>query len=221
MSRSGLSSARIGPHWKLLAIAGAIAFALCASAPAADPTVVRIEEDWEVVIGTPDPTAHAPQIIQAMSTTNRLADVHCVFELNHKTQPNYVPGYIQLQCWSGGTLLGYGTSGKTGLLQTPGEVIRYTTSMQLKDGCVEFVIKNGSSTTWGEFGSQGYLRCRVATPQLYFPNYSPDFSVANSKITYAAHCVQKVSQKEVRYYNLLGLLVSKDTTERVAHQLGN
>lgn len=216
---SGLSSARIGPHVKLLAVA--IAFALCASASAADPTIVRIEEDWEVVIGTPDPTAHAPQIIQAMSSTNRLADVHCVFEMNHKTQPDYVPGFIQLQCWSGDTLLGYGTSSKTGLLQTSGEVIRYTVSMELKSGCVDFRIKNGSSATWGSFGSQGYLRCRIPTTQLYFPNYSPDFSVANSKITYAAHCVQKLSQKEVRYYDVLGLLVSKDTTERVAHQLSN
>ena len=208
-----------GANWKLLAMAGAVAFVMCASAPAADPTIVRIEEDWEVVIGTPSPDGHTPQIINAMSTTNRLADVHALFELNHKTQPSFVPGYLQLQCWSGDTLLGYGTSVKTGLLKTSGEVIRYTIRMEMSGGNVQFEVRDGSSTTWGTFGAQGYLRLRIPTTQLYFPLYSPDVSTANSRVSYASHRVQKFALKQVRYYTALGVLVQTDSTERVVHQL--
>lgn len=218
---AGRGLTRVGPNWKLLAMAGAIALALCASAPAADVSVVRIEEDWEVVIGTPSPDNHAPQIINAMSSTDRLADVHGLFELNHKTQPSYTAGYLQLQCWSGDTLLGYGTSGKTGLIQTPGEVIRYTIRMSLGSGKIEFDVRNGTSTTWGTFGSQGYLKYSLPTTQTYFPLYSPEVSVANSRVAFAAHCVQKFAQKEVRYYTANGTLVATDTTERIVHQLSN
>lgn len=211
----------VGRNWKFLAMAGAIAFALCASAPAADPTIVRIEEDWEVIIATPDANSHAPQLINAMSSTNKLADVHGLFEINHKTQPDYVPGYIQLQCWSGDTLLGYGTSSKTGLLKTDGEVIKYTFAMYLSNGNVVFDVINGTSTTWGDFGRQKYMKVAIPTTQLYFPLYSPEVSVANSRVSYAAHRVKKFAQKEVRYYDALGILNSKDTTERVVHQLSN
>lgn len=212
-------SARIGPNWKLLAMAGAIAFALCASAPAADVEVQRIEEDWEVIIGTPSAAEHAPQIINAMSTTNRLEDVHALFELNHKTQPNYVAGYLQLQCWSGDTLLGYGTSGKTGSLNTAGEVIKYTIGMHLSGGKVNFEIKNGSSTTWPGFGGQGYLKLAIPTTQTYFPLYSPDVSTANSRVSFASHRVQRFALKQVRYYSANGTLLMTDNTERVVHDL--
>lgn len=217
VGRSGL--ARIGPNWKLLAMAGALALALCASAPAADTDVQRIEEDWELVISAPDSATHAPQIINAMSTTDRLADVHALFELNHKTQPSYVPGYLQLQCWSGDTLLGYGTSGKTGLLNTTGEVVKYTMVMYLKGGYVNFEVRNGMSTTWGQFGQQGYLRLSIPTTQTYFPLYSPNVSVANSRISFASHRVQKLAMKQVRYYSVNGTLLATDNTERVVHQL--
>lgn len=218
VGRSG--SARLGPNWKLLAMAGAIALALCASAPAADSTIVRIDEVWEIVVGTPDPNTHAPQLINAMSTTDKLSDVHAVFEVNHKTQPSYEPGRLQLQCWSGATLLGYSTSTRIGQLNTPGEVITYTISMALDNasGKVNFRV-TGNGPTWTNFGSNEHLCLYIGTPQTFFPNYSPDVSIRNSKITFAAHTVQKWSQKKVRYYGTGGVLLREDTTERVVHQL--
>lgn len=217
---AGRGLTRVGPNWKLLAMAGAIALALCASAPAADETIVRIEEDWEVVIGTPDPDAHAPQLINAMSTTDKLSDVHAVFEINHMTKPSYEPGRLQLQCWSGDTLLGYSSSTRTGKLSTAGEVITYTITMALDNssGKVNFFVK-GNAPTWTNFGSDDHLNLQIGTPQTFFPNYSPDVSIKNSKITYAAHTVQKFAQKKVRYYASGGVLVHEDTTERVVHQL--
>ena len=217
---AGRGTSRVGPNWKLLAMAGAIAFALCASAPAADATITRIEEEWEIIVGTPDPSTHAPQLINAMSTTDKLSDVHAVFEVNHKTQPSYEPGRLQLQCWSGDTLLGYSSSTRTGQLNTPGEVITYTITMALDNasGKVNFFVR-GQGPTWTNFGSSDHLTLHIGTPQTFFPNYSPEVSVKNSKVTFAAHTIQKFAQKKVRYYTAAGALVHEDTTERVVHQL--
>lgn len=180
------------------------------------PPIVRVEEDWVVEIGVPDPEGNAPQIINAMSSTDQLADVHAVFELNHSTLPEYTPGGYQIQCWSGDELLDYRYKPRYTVCATEGEVIRYTMSMRLVDGQVEFEAKNGTSTTWGEFGSVGYLRASASTTQSSFRLYSPEVSVQNSYVGYAAHRVKKFALKEVRYYSAGGL-VSRDTTERVVH----
>lgn len=180
------------------------------------PAIVRVEEDWVVEIGTPDPEGNAPQIINAMSSTDQLADVHAVFELNHSTLPEYSAGGYQIQCWSGDELLDYRYKPRYQVCATEGENIRYTMSMRIVDGRVEFEAKNGNSTTWGEFGRVGYLRASANTTQASFSRYSPEVSVQNSYVGFAAHRVKKFSLKEVRYYSSGGL-VSKDTSERVVH----
>ena len=180
--------------------------------------IVRIEEDWVVEIGEPDPTGCAPQVITAMSSTDQLADVHCVFEINHTNFPRYTAGGMELQIWSGDQLLDYRLHPKTGVCATPNEVIKYTTSMKLTGSAIEFEVKNGSSTTWGNFGRVGWFRCSVPTSQTAFTRYSPDVSVENSYVGYASHRVKKVVLKEVRYYSPSGL-VHTTSGERIVHEL--
>ena len=62
---------------------------------------IRIEEDWEVEIGTPEPAGNAPQIINVFSPRQSLSGAYAVFEVNHSTQPTYSAGGMQLQCWVG------------------------------------------------------------------------------------------------------------------------
>ncbi len=187
--------------------------------PALAQDIVRIEEDWEVQIATPDPAGDAPQIITAMSSTNRLEDVHCIFEMNHSTLPDYNSGGMGLQIWSSDTNLTYMVHPKTGPLSTDGEVITYSMTMTLTGGDIVFEVKNGSSDTWGNFGI-GYFKTSVPTSQTAFTLYSPDVSVANSKVGFAKNRVQKFVLKQVRYYSVTGEIEAlRDTTERVVHQL--
>ena len=181
------------------------------------PTIVRVEEDWVIEISAPDIDASAPQIITALSSTERLADVHSVFEINHSNFPSYTPGGLQMQVWSGDSLLVYKNSAKTGTLNTANETITYTTSMTISGPKIIFEVKNGNSTTWGTFGTTGRLRAELDTHQLGFSRYSPETSVANSYVGYASHRVKKLALKQVRYYSALGL-VRTDTTERIVHQ---
>ena len=205
----------------VLGLAAALGVLLIAEQALAGPVSYRIEEDWELVVGTPDPGLHAPQIITAMSSTLELADVHAVFEVNHTSLPAFTAGGLQMQVWSGDYLLQYKNSSKTGSLATVGETVRFTQVMKLFSGKVEFEINNGSSTTWGSFGTSGILKASLDTNQVDLSNYSPDTSVQNSYVGYAKHCVQKLALKEVRYYDKFGVLMQRDTTERVVHQLPN
>ena len=197
---------------------GALA-AVCffAGSVQAQVSIVHVEEDWVVDIGTPDPSEDAPQIITAMSSTQQLADVHCLFELNHRTLPGYHSGGMSLQCWSGDLNLDHGTGPKAGSLHSSGEKITYTTSMKLHDGTITFEVLNGNSSTWGNFGGQGYLKTGVATPYTQFTLYSPETSVKNSRVGFAGHQVNQFYLKEVRYYGPDGLLIKTDTTKRIVH----
>jgi hypothetical protein len=182
----------------------------------AQPTY--IEEDWEVVIGTPDPAAHAPQIITAMSSTDRLEDVHVIFELNHSTLPSYQAGGMGLQIWSSETNLAYMTHTLKDTLYHENEVIKYTMTQRVSNGVITFEVKNGTGLTWPLFGNGGFS-LKVSTSQDSIPNYSPETSVKFSKVGFAKHRVKKFALKESRSYGPNGSLISRDTTERVVHEL--
>src|SRR5689334_22537223 len=92
-------------RWQLaiysLAIVAGIAW--CGSVRAAD--VVRVEEDWVLVVGQPDPNLDAPQVSCGISPLGDFDSAYVVFNLNHRSQPVYVPGGLQLQVWCNGSPL--------------------------------------------------------------------------------------------------------------------
>ncbi|MCA9068899.1 MAG: hypothetical protein KDA84_08255 [Planctomycetaceae bacterium] len=180
--------------------------------------VVYIEEDWEIQIGTPDPDGEAPQIITAMSSTDRLEDVHAILEMNHSTLPDYQAGGMSLQIWSSGTNLDYMVHPHKDKLHIDNEVLTYKMTMKISDGTIRFEVKNGTASSWGNYGIGGFHRT-VTTPQTEFTQYSPATSAKFSKVGYAKHRVKKFFLKESRTYNAAGELISRDTTERVVHEL--
>jgi hypothetical protein len=209
-------------RWPLSFPSLSIALAVIAGAAltetaSAQPTY--IEEDWVVEIGVPDPAGHAPQIITAMSSTDRLEDVHALFELNHATLPNYQAGGMGLQIWSSETNLAYMQHPLQGALHHQNEVITYTMTQKVSNGVIRFEVKNGNSSTWGNNWGIGGFYLQVPTSQTAVANYSPETSVKFSKVSFAKHRVKKFALKESRLYGPNGNLISKDSTERIVHQL--
>ncbi len=49
--------------------------------------VVRVEEDWELVISTPDPDTDGPQVICVSSPVDGVNSLHANFELNFRSLP--------------------------------------------------------------------------------------------------------------------------------------
>jgi hypothetical protein len=179
--------------------------------------VTRIEEDWRIVIGIPNEREHAPQIVTVMSPTSHLRDVHAIFELNHSTLPEYLPGGIQLQLWKRDFALGQRSFPRHGVLASPGETIDFTTAMRVEDGSLTFEVVNGTSRTWGRFGGRGYLKHTRRTALKDLSDYRTEASVRHSFVGYASHRVRTMVLREVRYY-FADQLLRRDTSSRTVHE---
>lgn len=184
------------------------------AAPAEEiPTVVGVEEDWELVLATPDPDSAGPQVICMISPLGSVESLYCTLELNHRTIPAFGPGGMQFEIWHGEELLYERCAPVQTVLSQPGEVICWTHKMTLSDGNLLFEIVDGSSATWGAFGGQGYLKGQVPTTLADLNGYHPAVSVENSGVSYAANRVQSLVLKGVRVVTSTGEVL-EDTTER-------
>lgn len=186
------------------------------SALAADitPNYDRIEEDWEFIVGEPDPDTHAPQLINVISPIRTLDEDYAVLELNHCTQPDYAEGGLQLQLWSDEEYRTNYTPQPSLLLAIPNETIRYTIVMSIENGQLKFRVKNGTSTSWGNFGSDAFVVSRSAR-RSDLSLYSPVLSANKSRVGFAAHRVEKFALKTVRYYRNNVLLQTDETVRQV------
>lgn len=194
-------------------------FALLASSVAQATDVVRVEEDWELVLDVVSESKQAPQFETLMSPfayDDQQWVFFCRVTWNYRELPEYVPGGFQLQ-----TCIGDYVLSKRGLVgeafSTTGETVTWTQQLTSSHDRAFFKIMNGQSTTWGEFGGSDLQLDEYPHP----PNlnaYSTDVSVRKSGITYGANRVVLLRIKEVRRYGEDGQLVSVDSTPRVIHQ---
>ena len=205
-----------GIHWGLL-IVTVVAALLWADVAAAQTTVVRVEEDWELVGRTPDPNTDAPQVSCALSPVGNVDSLYGVFVINHQSLPTFVRGGLQLQVWNDEQAVDHRKFPSSAMMVESNETVRWTQSVQLTDNSLSFEITNGSSTTWGTFGGQGYLKAIVATSLGNLNAYDPSVSVANSGVSYAGNRVQSLILKRVRLVNSDGT-ITEDSTERVVYQ---
>lgn len=180
------------------------------------PTVVRVEEDWEMVVATPDMASDAPQVTCMISPVGTVGGLYAAFELNHRSLPSYQAGGLQLQVWNGETMVLSRDAPITALMNTPGETVSWTQSMMTNGSNLVFEVLNGRSTTWGGFGGQGYLQAVVSATVASLNGYQPEVSVSNSSVGYAGNRVQSLVLKRVRYFTTDGQILV-DNTPRVAH----
>jgi hypothetical protein len=102
-------------------------------------------------------------------------------------------------------------------MNTADETIRWTQTMSLSNGDVTYEVTDGTSTTWGGFGGQGYLQATVETGLDDLSLYSPDVSVEHSGVGYAANRVWKLELTRVRYVLANGDVV-EDNAPRTVFQ---
>jgi hypothetical protein len=184
------------------------------TAGAAD--IVRIEEDWELVVANPDAASFAPQVTSTLSPLGDLSGYYAVFDLNLRNLPVYEAGGMQLQVWNGDAPVITKKSNVGTLLHNDNETITWTQTMWVSDGQLHFAVTNGNSETWGGFGSGGSLTVDVEHQLTNLQQYNPEVSVANSGIGFAAHRVTSLTLKAVRAYSE-GALEAQDTTPRVVY----
>jgi hypothetical protein len=189
---------------------------LFAAGTASAADIVRIEEDWELVVANPDPASFAPQVTSTLSPLGDLSGYYAVFDLNLRNLPVYEAGGMQLQVWNGDEPVITKKSNVGTLLHNSNETITWTQAMWVSEGQLHFAVVNGDSQTWGGFGSGGSLTVDVEHQLTNLHQYNPDVSVANSGIGFAANRVTSLTLKAVRAYSE-GALEGQDTTPRVVY----
>jgi hypothetical protein len=195
-----------------LSVASALALMLGASfMTTAQPD--RIEEDWQVVLGTPDTSTDCPQISATISPTGSDQDPLMVFKLNYRDQPSFQSGGLSAQVWQNKQFQSNSDQG-TAQCTTPNETITWTQRMSLSGGNLNFKVLSGNSTTWGQFGANDTdLAVSASSSAADLSGYTPTYSVSNSGATFGANRVTTMTLLQVRYYQGSTLL-STDTTAR-------
>lgn len=193
---------------------GAAVLALAIPAIAQGPAVMRIEQDWQLVLNEPNDGTYSPQFHTVMSPYPDLANFYAQVTWNYKEESSFEPGGLQLQNWMGGTLSKIRDLG-TGSLSTTAETITWTQVLRTYGNVIRFYITNGQSTTWGQFG--GYtIDSEIGVTNLN--GYDTNVSVKNSWITYGSNRVNSLIITAVRSYDHQDDLVSEDLVPKVVFQ---
>jgi hypothetical protein len=194
----------------LLCLAGVGAAFAQTQTPVAD----RVEEDWQLVVATPDYEGVGPQITTSMSPDVDLTTNPWVaFDMNYREYPFFRPGGMQLQVWSGPEVLSTSTQGSE-QFNTPNETLSWTQRMSVSGGTITYSLANGQSATFDSFGQgEGQLSVSYPTALVSLANYSPDVTIANSGVSWQSNNVTSMTLVCVRYY-AAGKLISTDTTPR-------
>jgi len=209
----GARRARFGPATVAV---GALALLMMAGSVWGQAgAVVRVEQDWELSVGEPDPQTDAPQVVCVISPGGDTQGVYAAFELNQQSQPVFSAGGMQLQVWEGELPLKAARAGDLLKLQAAGEHVCWTLVMELDDGQLTFQVCDGHSATWGEFGGEG-LRASVATAAAHLNGYDTQVSVRNSGVGFAPNRVHALTLKRIRTYFANGEVV-EDRGEKVVH----
>ena len=172
--------------------------------------IVRIEEDWELLVGEPDAKLGAPQLGTVMTPGGDASDLYVIFLLNHRINPTYTPGGLELQLWFQDQQLGWVNFGDS-VLTNADERVRWTQQLEVRDAHLSFQVKDGHSVTWGSFGNGEECRLRVPTQLTDLNHYHPGVSVKNSGVTFGSNRVRSIVLKAVRGFSASGELLVEDS----------
>jgi hypothetical protein len=166
--------------------------------------IVEIQEHWELSIGEPDAASSSPQVSMVMSPNNHLYGHFFVFTLNHHSDPEWVPGGMQVQHWDGEDVVESHIGPQEGVMTNANEVVRWVQKLSLSSGQLNFEIVSGSSTSWGAFGGQGHLKAAFATNLSNLNNYYPGISIQQSGVCFAGNRVKSLTLTKLRWIDSTG-----------------
>ena len=179
--------------------------------------VLRVEEDWALVLNEPDGNGDSPQFHTVMSPYSDAGSFFAQVLWNYRETPDFTSGGVQLQSYNGENLIRR-RSLEYGQLSASAETITWTQSLTTDGALLSFEVSEGQSTTWGTFGKD--MRIDEDAGLASLNDYSPDVSAKESGVTYGSNRVNTMSITQVRYYGASGLLWV-DETPRVVFELSN
>jgi hypothetical protein len=180
--------------------------------------LIRVEEDWELVVGEPDTNSVGPQVVTTMSPNPDLNWAYFTMEINHRSAPTWTPGGISIHRWSGEFRMGSFDRSDRTVMGTSSETVTWTQALYYENGRLHFKVASGNSSTWGEFGYSQLVKLDCTWGVPHINTYTPVVSMAYSGPAYAGNRVQSLKIKEIRY-TLSDATGFTDSTERIVHLL--
>lgn len=174
------------------------------------PGTDRVEEDWELVVGTPSPLEAGPQITTTMSPDGDNAATFFAFNLNYRDAP-FRAGGLQVRAFWGKSEIASPDTQRDAACRNTGETITWTQRLTLAGGVASYDIMDGQSQTWGAFGQGDNLRIAVTTARTGLSAYSPAASVAGSGVGWQSNRVDRMTLRRIRYYAGGNLLAIEET----------
>jgi len=196
-----------------------VAFCLSASLTRAQD-LVHVEEDWQLVVGEPDSNTAGPQIACTMSPFGDINGLYFTHEVNHQSMPYWAPGGLTIHQWSGESVVQSMNRSNRAVMQTPGETVTWTQVLDVQGGWLTFQVKNGHSTTWGNFGNSNHFKLWTTSGPSDLNSYTPDVSAGRSGVAFASNRVQSLKILRVRG-TLSDGTTATDTTVRVVYEQAN
>ncbi|MEQ1824956.1 MAG: hypothetical protein ABL921_03390 [Pirellula sp.] len=176
-----------------------VAFSVQHAIAAGADKIIRVEEDWELVVETPDPLQDAPQVSTWMSPRNSLTGEYFGVDLNHAQRSGYEGGGFQTKAMNGSTLVEDRLSHSGQNLTVQNETVKWTQVMAIDNQDLVFSIKNGTSTSWGSFGGTD-TAIRVSSGLSNLNSYNPETSCESSGVGYASNRVASLKLAKIRFY---------------------
>jgi hypothetical protein len=167
-------------------------------------SIVRVEQDWVLVVSSPDANRCSPQLFFQIYPESG-GDYSCQFLVNYSDQPKFAAGGVQIQVWQNSTVLdGKDNNPNQAVLTANNETVTFTLVMELKGNQLTFSAMNVSSTSWGDVS-----RLTVNTPynKSSLNSYSSDDTIANSGILLGANRVTSLTLREVRKIDDVGITI--------------
>ncbi len=178
-------------------------------------TILRVEEDWELLVEQPDQQLDAPQITTTLMPLGEASSLYFQLDMNHGSDPAYSTGGIQVKALNGDSCLNAQRSLAGQRLYVPSERITWTQVLIQSEQWLHFGIVAGQSQSWGAFGGpQSFVHLQSSGT---LENYNPEHSAQNSGVIYAGNRVGYLRLAKVRYFMSTGDIVESEVNLDAQH----
>ena len=143
--------------------------------------VVRVEEDWQLVLASPASQKASPQFETVMSPFGHTDTAYARITWNYLELPEFSPGGLQLQAWNGDNVL-FENHLALSPLSANDETITWTQVLETNDGALRFQISNGNAPSQPGFSSAD-LVIQGGAGLAHLNTYTTGVSVGKSGIT--------------------------------------
>jgi hypothetical protein len=184
-------------------IIGGILLATVWAAPncaADDPTIYKIEEDWEMVIHEPDRVNVSPQVTFSVSPGANEHNCYFQLQMNYFADEFFSAGGFHVAAFHDEAIADEARSATQIVLATHHDHIRWTSVMAVVDGKAMFAVRDGYGADWGAFGGPDYLVKLPTCPVSDLSAYDPQESLDNVDISFGANRVDRVTLIQVRLF---------------------